>query len=71
MEPAEPLLTAAPRSDSNAKLSPARWYDPDSVSYLDERVAERRSTAAESPAGDYSPVNRAGRFSMKAAIPSA
>ena len=45
------------------------WYDPDSVSFVEDRRSEDR--AAADPPGDYSPVNRGERFSMKAAIPSA
>ena len=47
------------------------WYDPDSVSFVEDRDSGDRAAAADLPEGDYSPVNRGGRFSMKAAIPSA
>ena len=47
------------------------WYDPDSVSFVDDQDSDDRSAAADPPESDYSPVNRGGRFSMKAAIPSA
>ena len=47
------------------------WYDPDSVSFVEDRDPDDRAATADTPKGDYSPLNRGERFSMKAAIPSA
>jgi hypothetical protein len=72
MELAEPLMAGGGRSRSDASPSAGRWYDPDSATFIDDGGRESRPATADRPAGGtYSPVNRGGRFSMKAAMPSA
>jgi hypothetical protein len=63
MDLAEPLRAPHHRADQDAQPAVGRWYDPDSASFIDDRELGGGST--------YSPLNRGGRFSMKAAIPSA
>ena len=73
MELAEPLLAARRRSAVDGGPAIGRWYDPDSASFLDDRGLDAGPGAAADAGGrdDYSPLKRGGRFSMKAAIPSA
>jgi hypothetical protein len=72
MELAEPLTAARRGSDVDARPAAGRWYDPDSASFIDDRERDMGSVATGDAArADYSPLKRGGRFSMKAAIPSA
>lgn len=72
MERAEPLTVAWRVADSNARPAVGRWYDPDSASFIDDRERDVGSAATDPPgSGAYSPLNRGGRFSTKAAMPSA
>jgi hypothetical protein len=73
MELAEPLLAARRRSVMDAGSILGRWYDPDSASFIDDQDPDAGPAMAADAAGrgDYSPLKRGGRFSMKAASPSA
>ena len=65
---AKPQMPELHSFDSNARPTISRWYDPDSASFIVDGTSERRPV----PIGRaYSPVNRGGRFSTKAAMPSA
>jgi hypothetical protein len=65
---AKPQMPALRSLDANARPSVSRWYDPDSVSFIVDGASERRPVPIDRA---YSPVNRGGRFSTKAAMPSA
>ena len=72
MELAELLPAARGGSDIDPRPAAGRWYDPDSVSFINDPERDAGpALSADAIRGDYSPLNRGGRFSMKAAMPSA